>query len=148
VERTGHDLESATTGSARGGKATMAQFLWVCFGGALGTGARYLLSGWMARTLGAAFPYGTLAVNVIGSFLIAVVVYAASESATISPTLRVVLATGVLGGFTTYSAFSLQTLLLAHNGVWITAALYVLGTMLGCLLACQLGWSAAKWLLA
>jgi len=126
----------------------MAQFLWVCFGGALGTGLRYLLSVWMTKMLGATFPYGTLAVNVIGSFLIAVVVYAASESATISPTLRVVLATGVLGGFTTYSAFSLETLALVHNGLWTTAALYVLGTLLGCLLACQLGWSAAKWLLA
>ena len=126
----------------------MAQFLWVCFGGALGTGARYLLSGWMAKTLGAAFPFGTLAVNVIGSFVIAVVVYTATESAAISPTLRVVLATGVLGGFTTYSAFSLETLALAHNGAWTTAALYVLGTLLGCVLACQLGWSAAKWLVA
>jgi CrcB protein len=129
-------------------EGAMAQFLWVCLGGALGTGARYLLSAWMAKTLGAAFPYGTLAVNVIGSFLIAVVVYVASESAAISPALRVVLVTGVLGGFTTYSAFSLETLALAQNGAWSTAGVYALATLLGCLLACQLGWSSARWLLA
>jgi CrcB protein len=126
----------------------MAQFLWVCLGGALGTGARYLLSGWMLKAFGPSFPYGTLAVNVIGSFLIAVVLYASSESAAISPALRVVLATGVLGGFTTYSALSLETLGFAQNGAWGAATLYVLATLFGCLLACQLEWMTARWLLS
>jgi CrcB protein len=148
VPRVGHDGAGLRDAARQDRRLAMAQFLWVCFGGAVGTGARYLLSGWMVKTLGAAFPYGTLAVNVIGSFLIAIVVYAASEGAAISPALRVVLATGVLGGFTTYSAFSLETVALAQHGAWSTVAFYVLATLLGCLLACQLGWSAARWLLA
>jgi fluoride exporter len=125
----------------------MAQFLWVCLGGAIGTGARYLLSSWLGRTLGPAFPYGTLAVNVIGSFAIALVIYAASEGTAISPTARVVAATGVLGGFTTYSTFSFETLRYAQQGSWGAALAYVLATVLGCLLACHLGWTAARALL-
>jgi fluoride exporter len=54
----------------------------------------------------------------------------------------------VLGGFTTYSAFSLETLRLAHGGAWNIAAFYVLATVLACLVACHLGWATAKWLLA
>jgi CrcB protein len=107
-----------------------------------------LLASWLLKSLGPSFPYGTLAVNVIGSFAIAVVFQAGSAAAAISPELRVVLATGVLGGFTTYSAFSLETLSYAQSGAWGSVALYVLATLLGCLLACELGWTAARWIFA
>jgi CrcB protein len=124
----------------------MSRFLWICLGSALGGGARYLLSGWVLKVLGPAFPYGTLAVNLIGSFLIAGLMYAGVEKAMISPTVRLTLSVGVLGGFTTYSTFSYETMRSLEEGAWGVAIANVLVTVLGCLLACVLGWAGAKWL--
>ncbi len=125
----------------------MSRFLWVCLGGALGTGARYLLSGWALKALGPSFSYGTLAVNVLGSFLLAGLMYAGTETTTISATTRIVLTTGVLGGFTTYSTFSYETMKYLQDGAWGIATLNVLVTVLGCLCACLLGWASAKWVI-
>ncbi|HET9209989.1 MAG TPA: CrcB family protein, partial [Thermoanaerobaculia bacterium] len=88
----------------------MARFLWICLGGAAGTGARYLLSGWLLRAAGPGFPWGTLAVNVIGSFLLGLILQVSLTTTLISPTLRLALTTGVMGGFTTYSTFNYETL--------------------------------------
>jgi len=115
------------------------QFFWICLGGAAGTGARYLLSGWTTATFGAAFAWGTLVVNVLGSFLIAVLMVAANEANLLSPTLRLALTTGVMGGFTTYSAFSYETMLCFQQGAWGTGALNIVVTVVGCLVACLLG---------
>ena len=123
----------------------MSRFLLVCFGGALGTGARYLVSGWTLRALGPAFPYGTLAVNVLGSFLVAVLMYVGTETTAMSATTRVVLTTGVMGGFTTYSTFSYETMKYLQESAWHLAVLNVALTVLGCLAACMLGWAGAKW---
>lgn len=125
----------------------MTRFLWICLGGALGTGARYLVSGWASKALGASFPFGTLAVNVLGSFLVAGLMYAGTESTAIPPTARLVLTTGVMGGFTTYSAFSYETMRYLQDGAWVLAVVNVLVTVLACISACLLGWAAAKWLL-
>jgi CrcB protein len=125
----------------------MSRFLWICLGGALGTGARYLLSGWTLKVLGPSFPFGTLAVNLLGSFLLAALMYAGAETAALPATVRVVLATGVMGGFTTYSSFSYETMKYLQDGAWGIALLNVLVTVLGCLGACLLGWAAAKWII-
>lgn len=122
----------------------MARFLAICLGGAVGTGARYLLSEWAATSLGTAFPWGTFLVNAIGSFLLAVVVYAGVEVSAISPTMRFALGTGVMGGFTTYSTFSLETMRYLEGGSPGLAALYVAATVLVCLGACMAGWMAAR----
>jgi len=122
----------------------MARFWWICFGGAIGTGARYLLSGWTLKVLGPAFPYGTLAVNVIGSFLLASIMQFAMATELSSPTLRLALTTGVLGGFTTYSTFSYETFRYFQQGAWGIGILYVGVTVLGCLGACLLGFAVAK----
>lgn len=121
------------------------RLFWICFGGACGTGARYLLSGWTLRTFGAAFPYGTLAVNLIGSFLLAALMYAGVEGGSMPPTLRLALTTGVMGGFTTYSTFSYETMRYLQDGSWLLAVSNVLVTVFGCLVACFLGWSGAEW---
>jgi CrcB protein len=118
----------------------------VCLGGAAGTGARYLLSGWLALRLGPAFPYGTFAVNVVGSFLLAVLMHVALASTALSPTTRIALGSGVLGGFTTYSTFSYETFVQLREGAFALAALNVSITVLGCLVACWLGFAAARWL--
>jgi CrcB protein len=122
----------------------MERVLWVCLGSAIGGGARYLLSGWLLKILGPAFPYGTLAVNAIGSFLIAGLMYAGVDKAMVSPTLRLTLTVGVLGGFTTYSTFSYETMKSLQDGAWGVAIANVLVTVLGCLAACLLGWAGAK----
>jgi CrcB protein len=123
------------------------RFLWVCLGGAVGSGARYLLSGLLAARLGPAFPYGTLAVNVVGSFLLAALMHVGLASAALSPTLRIALGTGVLGGFTTYSTFSYETFVYLREGAFALAALNASLTMLGCLIACWLGFASARWLI-
>lgn len=124
----------------------MSQFLWVCVGGAAGTGARYLLSTWLARVLGFGFPFGTLAVNLLGSFLVAVLMVVGTETTTMSPTLRLALTTGVMGGFTTYSAFSYDTVIYLQQGAWGTAVLNMAVTVIGCLAACLCGFVLARWL--
>jgi CrcB protein len=125
----------------------MTRFLWICLGGAFGTGARYLVSGWALDWLGPKFPYGTLIVNVAGSFLIAAIMQASLASDLIPPELRVVLTVGFLGGFTTYSSFSYETMRLLQDGAWLMAAANVAVTLAACLAACFLGFASSKWAL-
>lgn len=122
----------------------MTRFLMVCLGGAFGTGARYLFGGWAQRILGTAFPYGTLIVNMIGSFLLAVIMYLSLEVGLIPANTRMVLATGVMGGFTTYSTFNYETLKLLQTGSVAIGALNIAGTVAGCLVAGLLGLVVAK----
>jgi len=117
----------------------MARFLLICAGGAAGTGARYLLGGWAQRTLGTAFPYGTLIINALGSFLIVIIMHLSIERGVISPDLRLVLTTGVMGGFTTYSTFNYETIRLFQDGALGLGALNLAATVLVCLLAGGLG---------
>jgi fluoride exporter len=117
----------------------MSRFLWICAGGAAGTGARYLLSTWALTALDPSFPWGTLAVNLIGSFFMGVLVPIGHDSPHLSATTRLALTTGVLGGFTTYSAFNEQTLGFARQGAWTLAAANVGATLAGCLVAGALG---------
>ena len=109
----------------------MSKLLLVCAGGAIGSGARYLVGSWVAAAWGTAFPWGTLAVNLVGSFLLAVVMYLGLEVGSIGPDLRIFLAVGVMGGFTTYSSFNHETLALAQRGQWGIAAAYVGATLVG-----------------
>ncbi|HYE79346.1 MAG TPA: fluoride efflux transporter CrcB [Thermoanaerobaculia bacterium] len=124
----------------------MARFLWICLGGAAGTGARYLLSLAMLRLAGPAFPWGTLLVNVLGSFLLGLILEAQISTGWLSPTWNLALTTGVLGGFTTYSTFNYETLRLLQAGAWWLGIANLLGTVLGCLAAGALGFAFARWL--
>lgn len=117
----------------------MLQFFWICIGGALGTGARYLVGHWAANVLGTGFPYGTLTVNVVGSFLISVVMYLSIDAGAISVPVRMFLTTGFMGGFTTYSSFNYETLKLVQAGAWRLGATNVLLTLLACAVAGLLG---------
>jgi fluoride exporter len=113
----------------------VSRFLWICAAGALGTGARYLLSGWALALLGAGFPYGTLAVNVAGSFLIGLVMQIGLTTSLLSPTLRMTLTTGFIGGFTTYSTFNYETIRYVQDGAWKLAVGNVVITLATCLAA-------------
>ena len=121
----------------------MARFLLICLGGAVGTGARYLFSTAMKRAFGN-FPFGTLGVNVIGSFLASIVMVLALEKSALSPDMRLILVTGVLGGFTTYSSFNYETLNLLQEGSWALGLGNLAATVLGCLAAGALGLLTAR----
>jgi len=122
----------------------MSRFLLVALGGAIGSGARYLVSNWTQALLGAAFPFGTLAVNIVGTFLIGGVMHLAVSANLIGPELRLFLTTGILGGFTTYSAFGHETYQLAQRGFYASAALYVLVTLVLCFAAAAAGDAVAR----
>ena len=110
------------------------RFLLVCLGGAIGTGARYALGTWVARAFGAVFPLGTLLINLLGSFLIVIVMGLSLQKGLIPADLRLVLTTGVMGGFTTYSSFNYETLRLFEQGSRGLALLYLGATVIGCLI--------------
>lgn len=122
----------------------MDRLAWVCLGSALGGGARYLLSRAALNLLGSSFPYGTLTVNVLGSFLVGLVMHVGLETALISPTARIFLTTGVMGGLTTYSTFNYETLTLATEGDWQRATLNVVAMVVACLAAGMLGLASGR----
>ena len=119
----------------------MLDYILVMAGGALGTGARFWLSGFVAERGGELFPLGTLVVNVTGSFAIGfLAAYTDPEgSFLVSPRVRQFFMIGVCGGYTTFSSFSLQTLDLVRDGDWFRASLNILLSFVCCLLAVWLG---------
>ena len=122
----------------------MLRVLLVCLGGALGSGLRYLVALAALRWLGPDFPYGTLAVNLVGAFAIGLVQEVAAETLVIPEELRLFLTVGVLGGLTTYSSFTFETVRLAETGAWWAAALNVAVTTAACLALCLLGLAAGR----
>jgi CrcB protein len=123
----------------RGG-STMT-YLWIALGSALGGMARYGCSGLTARWLGAAFPWGTMIVNVTGSLLIGFLATLLAPDGRLlaPPDLRAFLMIGILGGFTTFSSFSLETLNLARDGEWLWAGVNIALSITACLVAVWLG---------
>ena len=122
----------------------MARLLLVCLGGALGSGARYLTALGAAALFGIAFPYGTLIVNIAGSFLVAFLMQTSMTTELFSADVRLMLTSGVLGGFTTYSTFNYETLQSFRDGAWGVGALNVALTLIGCLAAGVAGLAAAR----
>ena len=120
----------------------MTRFLIVCGAGAAGCGARYLV----ALALGPRpFPYATLIVNLVGSFLIAFVMEVSLRIAAFPPNLRLALTTGFMGGLTTYSSFNFETTTLASQHAWTRVILNVGATLIGCMLAGLAGlWVARR----
>jgi CrcB protein len=122
----------------------MSKFLLVTLGGAFGSGARYLLGNFVQGAAGTTFPLGTLVVNGIGSFLICAIMHVGAATNAISPTLRLFLTTGLMGGFTTYSAFDYETYRYTQQGAYALAALNVGLTLVACFAAGAAGDAVAK----
>ena len=116
---------------------------WVFMAGGLGSAARYLVGLWAVATLGAGFPYGTLIVNLAGSFALGLVAQLALAGSW-PLDMRAAIAAGLLGGFTTYSSFNQETLTMLAGGAAGAAALYVTVTLVGGLAAGALGMLAAR----
>lgn len=128
-------------------ETSLYHLLLVCLGGGIGAGLRHMVNLGAARLLGLSFPWGTFSVNIIGSLLMGLVAGWFAHRAGASQDLRLFLATGILGGFTTFSAFSLDTMLLWQRGDVGLAALYVLGSVAGAILFLFAGLWLARTLL-
>jgi CrcB protein len=128
----------------------MLTYFWIMLGGALGSGARFWASGLVAENFGEVFPWGTLFVNVTGSFVIGFFAGLVDPQGPllVGPRLRQFVMVGICGGYTTFSSFSMQTLELARDGDWLRAGLNSLLSVAFCLVAVWLGRGLAMLLLA
>ena len=119
-------------------------YLWVALGGALGSMGRFWLSGLVAARFGETFPWGTIAINVTGSFVIGILAALASPEGRMDSQSRIFvtqfLMIGICGGYTTFSAFSLRTLQLMQERQWLYAGGNVILSVVLCMIAVWLGW--------
>lgn len=121
--------------------------LLVFLGAGIGGAVRYLLGGWIQAQTGAAFPWGTLAVNVTGSFALALILVFL-EGTRVSPGWRVFLGIGVCGGYTTFSTFGYETVRLLQDGQWSRAGAYVTLSVALSIMASFLGFGIAHTMLS
>ena len=122
----------------------MLAYFWIALGGALGSVGRFWCNGLVSEKSGATFPWGTLIVNVVGSFIIGVIGAVASPEGRLNPQSRAFATQffmiGICGGYTTFSSFSLQTLNLLREREWLCAGGNVLLSVVLCMIAVWLGW--------
>jgi len=128
-------LEKVLTGTAA------ITYLWVAAGSAIGGCARYALSGVMANWMGTAFPWGTLIVNITGCFVIGIfnALTRPDGPFRVPSNIRIFVMVGICGGYTTFSSFSLESLNLMQAGEWLSAAAYILASVIFCLAGVSLG---------
>lgn len=119
----------------------------IALGGAIGSVARYLVVSQMTRWLGVAFPWGTLTVNVAGGLVIGLLAEAMALKWSVSPELRAFVIVGILGGFTTFSSFSLDVISLAQNGAVGTVFVYVFASVVLSVAAAFVGLMLMRWML-
>ena len=119
----------------------MGTYLWVAAGSALGGMARYWCSGFVAERAGEAFPWGTLIINILGSFVIGLFggLTGPDGRFLVSPEVRIFVMVGLCGGYTTFSSFSLQTLNLIRDGEILYAGANIVASVLLCMLAVWIG---------
>ncbi len=123
----------------------MALYIWIAIGSALGGVARYWCSGIAARLIGETFPWGTLIVNVVGSFIIGFFATLTGPDGRVyaGTAARQFVMVGICGGYTTFSSFSIQTLNLMQDGEWFRAGANVGASVLFCMIAVWVGHVAA-----
>lgn len=117
----------------------MVKIIYLGIFGGLGCISRYLVSGWVYNLFGRTLPYGTLAVNVVGSFLLGLIMEASLRSTLLSPELRIGITVGFMGGFTTFSTFSYETVRLIEEGSLVAAGANVLLNVTVCIAAAVAG---------
>jgi CrcB protein len=117
----------------------MMQLLFIALGGAVGTLARYGVSVWSRGAFDSSFPYGTLLVNVVGSFLLGLLMQIGLRTEALTSTMRLTLGTGVMGGFTTYSTFNYESLRYVDERAYLMGLVNVSATLVGCFVAGALG---------
>lgn len=117
----------------------LVDLIWLGIGGGIGAISRYLVGRELTERTSSLFPYGTFTVNVVGAFLIGVLFATLTEKGIGPDHLRLLLVVGILGGFTTFSSYTLEAINLIESGHWNTALLYVFGSNLLGLIACAAG---------
>jgi len=122
----------------------MTQILAIAAGGSIGAVMRYLVSTGVYNYLGRGFPYGTLAVNVLGSLLMGLLYELFLQRLSVSPEVRAVLLVGFLGAFTTFSTFSIETITLIEQGYLLKAVGNILASVILCVVAAWLGLQLAR----
>ena len=122
----------------------MTQILAIAAGGSIGAVMRYLVSTGVYNYLGRGFPYGTLAVNVLGSLLMGLLYELFLQRLSVSPEVRAVLLVGFLGAFTTFSTFSIETITLIEQGYLLKAVGNILASVVLCVMAAWLGLQLAR----
>lgn len=120
------------------------KYLLIGLGGAVGAVGRYLLQGLVYQFTGATFPYGTLAVNILGCFLIGLMMELSADRFLIDAQLRLFITVGILGGFTTFSSFGYETFALLRDGELLRASFNVIGSVIIGLGAVWLGFVTAR----
>jgi CrcB protein len=123
----------------------LATWIWIAVGSALGGVARHWCNEIAARWVGLDFPWGTLLINVLGSFIIGVFFTLTGPDGRFDASLdaKAFVMVGICGGYTTFSAFSLQTLALMQEGAWLRAGAYIVASVALCLLAVWIGHAIA-----
>ena len=121
----------------------MREVLWVGVGGFVGSVARYLLGGWITNRLGPGFPYGTFAINMTGSFILGFIM-GTLEGHVMSPIVRLSMAIGFVGAYTTFSTFTYETLRLLEDGSFLLAGLNVVASVLVGLVSGSVGLASGR----
>jgi len=116
-----------------------ANIAWVMVGAALGGGLRYVLGTWIVQRWNSFFPWHTLVINVVGAFLLGLLMALAAHRGVVSPEMRLFLGVGVLGGFTTFSALSYETVVLLERGMVAQGIANMVGSMILGIVAVVLG---------
>lgn len=122
----------------------MLNYIVISIGAAIGGVFRYGLASFIQKKVESFFPYGTLIVNITGSFILGFIMYYLDEKEFLSPQMRLFLTVGLCGGFTTFSTFSYETLNLIKNSQFLLAAFNVLGSVFLCLIAIYLAYVLSK----
>lgn len=122
----------------------MLDFLAISLGAIIGANARFLISRYTAKILGPVFPYGTLLINVSGSFVVGFFVIWTSERVLVDPRWRLLVVVGFCGGFTTFSSYAFETIAYFEQGQWLLMVTNILANNLLCLAAALAGMSLAR----
>ncbi len=123
---------------------SIVNYLWIAVGAVVGASARYFLSGLVARNFAAAFPYGTLLINVTGSLVLGFFLVYSTERVLLDPRWRLLVAIGFCGSYTTFSSYAFESFALMEQGQWLLVSLNVLSSNVLCLAAVLAGAALAR----
>ena len=121
-------------------------YLWIALGAVAGASARYFLGGYVAKVISSSFPYGTLLINVSGSFLLGFFLIWTSERVLVDPRWRLLVAIGFCGSFTTFSSYAFETFGLFEQGQWMLVGANIIASNLICLISVLGGAALARWM--
>jgi len=123
---------------------SIVDYFWIALGAATGASARYFLSGYVARTFSATFPYGTLLINITGSMALGFFLVLAGERVLLDPRWRFLVAIGFCGSYTTFSSYAFETFAYMEQGQWLLVAVNVMASNALCLAAVVAGAAIAR----